>query len=108
MGMFMKIYQSSIGKKFSMALTGLFLCIYLVIHLGGNLLLLKKDGGESFDRYAEILPSLLIIRVIEIGLFAVFIGHILTGVILWIQNKRSRPVGYAMNKPQENRSVFSR
>ena len=108
MGIITKIYQSSIGKKIVMSLTGLFLCIYLVVHLAGNLLLLKQDGGAAFDAYAEFLPSLLIIKIIEYVLFAVFIGHIVTSTILWIKNKRARPQQYEMNKPQENSSFFSR
>jgi len=107
-GFFLNIYRSSIGKKIIMGLTGLFLCIYLVVHLGGNLLLLKQDGGAAFDQYAELLPGLLIIRIIEIFLFAVFLGHILSGTILWVVNKQSRTVRYEVNKPQENSSLFSR
>ena len=102
------ISNSSIGKKLLMALTGLFLCTYLVVHLAGNLLLLKQDEGKVFDAYAELLPSLLIIRIIEIGLFAVFTLHILSGTILWLQNKAARPQKYEMNKPQANSSFFSR
>jgi succinate dehydrogenase / fumarate reductase cytochrome b subunit len=91
-----------------MCLTGLFLCMYLIIHLGGNLLLLRQDGGAAFDTYAEILPSLLIIRIIEIFLFAVFIGHIASGTALWIMNRGARGHRYEVNKPQENSSIFSR
>src|SRR5258708_2178296 len=91
-----------------MGLTGLFLCVYLIVHLGGNLLLLKQDGGAAFDKYAELLPGLLIIRIIEIFLFAVFLGHILSGTILWFLNRQARGVRYEMNKPEENSSLFSR
>ena len=102
------MFSSSIGKKLLMSLTGLFLCTYLVVHLAGNLLLLKQDGGKSFDEYAELLPSLFIIRVIEIGLFAVFILHIVSGTVLWLQNRAARPQKYRVNKPQQNSSFFSR
>ena len=108
MGTLSKMYQSSIGKKLAMGLTGLFLCIYLVVHLAGNLLLLKQDGGAAFDRYAELLPSFLIIQIIEYVLYAVFLGHIITGTVLWVKNKKARPEKYAVNKPQENSSFFSR
>jgi succinate dehydrogenase / fumarate reductase cytochrome b subunit len=104
----LRLFTSSIGKKFLMALTGLFLCTYLVVHLAGNLLLLRQDGGASFDAYAEFLPSLLIVRIIEIGLFAVFILHIVSGLNVWWQNRRARPEKYSSSKPQENSSFFSR
>lgn len=102
------IYRSSVGKKIVVALTGLFLCVYLIVHLGGNLLLFRCDGGASFNAYAEFLPNLLVIRIIEILLFAIFIGHILTGTILWILNRRARPRKYLVNNPQDNSSWFSR
>ena len=108
MSTLLSIFNSSIGKKLLMALTGLFLCTYLVVHLAGNLLLLKQDGGKAFDQYSELLPSLLIIQVIEYGLFAVFILHIISGTVLWLQNRAARPQKYAVNKPQENSSFFSR
>jgi len=101
-------YHSSIGKKFIVGLTGVCLCIYLVVHLGGNLLLFKNDGGAAFDRYAELLPSLLIILIVEKILFAIFICHILFGTIVWAINKFSRPQKYLVNKPQENSSFSSR
>ena len=108
MNAFVTFYNSSIGKKLVVGLTGLFLCVYLVVHLGGNLLLFKNDGGAAFDQYAEILPSLLFIRIIELGLFAVFLLHIVTATVLWILNRQARPTPYVMNKPQENSSFFSR
>ncbi|MBI1806473.1 MAG: succinate dehydrogenase cytochrome b subunit [Ignavibacteria bacterium] len=108
MGTFTELYHSSIGKKLVVGLTGILLCIYLVVHLGGNLFLFKDDGVAAFDAYAEILPSLLVIRIIEILLFAVFIGHIVTGTLVWIRNKRARPRQYEVTKPNENSSFFSR
>ena len=108
MGIFIELLRSSVGKKIIAGVTGVFLCIYLVVHLGGNLLLFKCDGGAAFNAYAEFLPNLLIIRIIEIVLFAVFIGHILTGTFLWILNKLARPQKYLVSRPQENSSWFSR
>jgi succinate dehydrogenase / fumarate reductase cytochrome b subunit len=108
MNTLINIYQSSIGKKLVVALTGLCLCIYLVVHVGGNLLLFKHDGGAAFNTYAEILPSILIIRIIEIILFVIFIVHGFTGTYVWILNKRARPQKYEENKPQENSKLSSR
>jgi len=103
-----RIFSSSIGKKFIVGLTGLCLCIYLVVHVGGNFLLFKDDGGAAFDTYAEILPSLLLILIIEKILFAVFLAHAIGGVYLWFQNKRARPRTYALNKPAESSALSSR
>src|SRR5512140_2353336 len=108
MSILLQLYRSSIGKKIVVGVTGLFLCIYLIVHAAGNIFLFKNDGGKAFNTYAEILPSLWFIRVIEIVLFAVFIGHIATGVYVWFLNRTARPVKYRVSHPQENSSFFSR
>jgi succinate dehydrogenase / fumarate reductase cytochrome b subunit len=108
MNFLIELYTSTVGKKFFMALTGLFLCTYLVVHVGGNLLLFKQDGGAAFNTYAEILPSLLIIRIIEIVLFLIFLGHIFTGTILWIRNKQARPIKYEKFEASDNSTLTSR
>ena len=102
------LYRSSVGKKILIGTTGICLCIYLIVHLAGNLLLFKNDGGAAFNAYAEILPSLLIIRIIEVILFAIFAGHIFLGVVLWLMNRRARPHRYAVNKASENSDLLSR
>jgi len=104
----LKFYRSSIGKKVLMALTGLFLCSFLVEHLIGNLLLFKQDGGATFDAYGEFMSNNFLIRTIEIGLFAVFVAHIIDGTWLWLVNRRTRPQRYEMNKPSGNSCLASR
>lgn len=108
MNTFVRIYNSSLGRKLVVALTGICLCSFLIVHLAGNFLLFKQDGGASFDQYAEILPSILFIRVIEIGLFAILLAHIVTGTALWILNRSARPLKYEENNPRENSSFLSR
>lgn len=108
MGLLTDLYASSIGKKITVGLTGVLLCTYLIVHLGGNLLLFRSDGGAAFDAYAEILPGLLVIRIIEVGLFAVFLLHIVTGFLFWLRNRKARPSGYAVNRRNENSDPFSR
>ena len=82
-------YKSSIGKKVVMSLTGLFLCLYLVEHLAGNLLLFVNDGGMMYETYSEIMVSNPVIRVIEVVLFASLLGHALSGLVVWIKNRSS-------------------
>ena len=108
MGILSTLYRSSVGKKILMATTGMLLCVYLIVHLAGNLLLFKNDNGEAFNAYAAVLPSLIVIRIIEILLFAIFAGHIILGTIFWAYNRATRPRKYEMNKPSENSSFFSR
>jgi succinate dehydrogenase / fumarate reductase, cytochrome b subunit len=101
-------YSSSIGQKLVSALTGLFLCAFLVIHLSGNLLLFKNDGGQAFNNYAEANASSWIMRSLEIVLFAGFLIHIFWGIRIWFLNRRARPQTYIENRPSENSSLFSR
>lgn len=102
------LYSSSIGQKLVSAITGLFLCAFLVVHLAGNLLLFKNDGGRAFDEYAASNASNLLIRSLEVVLFAGFLIHIFWGIRLWLFNRRARPRGYQVNRSAENSSLFSR
>ncbi len=88
---------SSIAKKIWMALLGLFLMVFLVIHLGINLCLLRSDGGEWFRAAAHFMGTNYVVKVFEVVLFAGFILHIILGIILQVQNWMSRPVRYAVN-----------
>lgn len=68
----------------------------------------KNDGGRAFDQYAESNSSSILIRSLEIVLFAGFLIHIYWGIQIWIYNRRARRKGYAVYRPSENSSLFSR
>lgn len=87
-------FSSSLGKKLIMALTGLFLCSFLVVHLIGNFQLLKSDGGESFNLYAKFMTSNPLIRITSILLYTSILGHAAWGLYLVFKNKQARPVAY--------------
>ena len=100
--------NSSIGKKILMACTGLFLIIFLAGHLSGNLALFANDGGESFNQYAKFLKAIPGIKVIEIGLALCFLLHMVNGVWLYFQNKKAKPIGYAVNAGSKSSTFSSR
>ncbi len=102
------LVKSSIGQKLLMALTGLFLCTFLLEHLIGNLLLFINDGGVIYDAYGEFLSGNIVIRTVEIGLFLGFLAHIAYGTTLWLRNKRKRPTPYEQNNPSANSTLASR
>jgi len=107
MGWFLKFINSSIGKKFMMAVTGSFLIIFLIIHLIGNITLFF--GPEAFNGYVSTLDVVKpLIRVIEIVLALAFILHIFYGTWLWFVNKKARKVGYKINASSENSTFSSR
>lgn len=107
MGWFIQFSNSSIGKKFVMAVTGSFLIIFLIVHLIGNLTLFL--GEEAFNDYVLALEAIKpLIRIIELVLLAAFIFHIFNGIRLWLENKRANPNKYAINVGSDNSTVFSR
>lgn len=101
-----KVIFSSISKKFLMALAGLFLILFLPVHLGINFLLLYKDP-EPFNKAAHFMATFPVIKVFEITLFGGLIIHIICGVFIQIQNWLARPVGYVSRNKSET-SFFSR
>ena len=87
--------HTSVGRKQLMALTGLLLSIFLILHLSGNLLLLVNDGGEKFNAYAQGLANLGILKVIgEIALASLFLAHIWLALLLTSQNRKARNSPY--------------
>jgi succinate dehydrogenase / fumarate reductase cytochrome b subunit len=95
MSEFKQTFNSSLGKKLIMALTGLFLCTFLIVHLGGNLLLFSNDNGYSFNVYANFLTHFPPIEVIAYLLYISILVHALYATILTIKNRKARPVSYA-------------
>jgi succinate dehydrogenase / fumarate reductase cytochrome b subunit len=101
-----KILFSSISKKFVMALAGLFLLLFLPVHLTVNLMLLKSDP-DPFNKAAHFMASFPVIKVIEVVLFTALIIHFLYGIYVQILNWLSRPIRYAVRHKTET-SFFSR
>jgi succinate dehydrogenase / fumarate reductase cytochrome b subunit len=93
MGNKLLIY-SSITKKVVMALAGLFLITFLVVHLAINLLLLSNDDGAAFRIAVEFMTTNPLIKIMEIFLMGGFAIHIVIGVFIQIQNWLARPVRY--------------
>jgi succinate dehydrogenase / fumarate reductase cytochrome b subunit len=101
-------FTSSIGKKFVMALTGLFLVSFLVIHVGVNACIWANDGGEMFNIAAHFMGTTIVIRILEVGLFLVFFIHIIQGLVLEFQNRKKRGVSYAINYGNRGSTWYSR
>lgn len=108
MGWTKLFFTSSIGRKFLVAVTGLFLVLFLLEHLTGNLLLLLPDGGDTYNIYAHFLATFPALRPLEIVLFLGFIFHIAYATIVTINNRKARPIGYAVSNAGANSSWISR
>jgi succinate dehydrogenase / fumarate reductase cytochrome b subunit len=103
-----EFFTSSIGKKLVMGLTGLFLISFLVVHVGINACIWADDNGEMFNKAAHFMGSAIVIRILEVGLFVGFIIHILQGIVLEIQNRKKRGIGYKVNLGNRGSTWYSR
>jgi len=100
---FLDLFSSSLGRKVLMALTGLFLILFLIVHLIGNLQLLKNDEGAAFNTYAEFISTNPLIQLVSKGNFAFISLHIIWGIMLTIRNRKARgTIEYA----QPNKSTI--
>jgi len=88
------LFYSSITKKIILALAGLFLITFLVMHLAINLLLLLNDGGSAYSEAVSFMTTNPLIKIMEIFLFGGFAIHIILGVIIQVYNWMARPVRY--------------
>ncbi len=98
------IFTSSIGKKLMMSLAGLFLIIFLTLHLAINITIVLFKNSETFNKGATFMTTNPVIQVMEVVLFAGFLLHMIYGSILQIQNLIARPVWY--KKPNNSQTSF--
>ncbi|WP_423147575.1 succinate dehydrogenase cytochrome b subunit [Rubrolithibacter danxiaensis] len=108
MSSFTTTFSSTLGKKLIMALTGLFLCVFLVVHLIGNLQLFKDDQGQAFNAYSYFMTHALPIKIISYVLYLSIVLHAVYALIVTTRNKKARPQGYAVYHGEKNSSWSSR
>ena len=99
------IFSNSVGHKLVMAITGLFLILFLLVHLAMNLTLVMNHvflfghqwgEGELYNTAAHFMISTPLIRLMEPLLAAGFIFHIVYATIITVRNRRHRPISYAV------------
>jgi succinate dehydrogenase cytochrome b subunit len=90
-------FDSSVGMKILIGVTGLALVLYLIVHIAGNLMVF--GGPAFFNKYAYTLESNPLIPVIEIGLLVIFLAHVYKTVSMFLANQQARPARYVQKKP---------
>ncbi len=102
------LLKSSIGKKVFMALTGLFLCLFLVGHLAGNLqLFIPGEAGQiQFNKYAEFMTTNPLVKILSYVTYFSILFHVFDGLALTIKNRKARPQRYHYKKDGAN-SIWS-
>ncbi|MGI8951727.1 MAG: succinate dehydrogenase [Chitinophagaceae bacterium] len=101
-------FTSSVGKKLIMGLTGIFLILFLIVHVGLNACIWANDHGKMFNVAANFMGSIIVIRIIEIGLFVFIFLHAIQGLLLDASNKTKRGVGYAIDYGNRGSKWYSR
>ena len=97
---------ASIGKKQIMAVTGISFCLFLAVHLIGNLTL--YGGRDFFLSYVDHLHAFgYLVTAAEWGMVVLALVHIFTGLLLFYENVRARPVSYAVKKNAGGRTIGS-
>jgi len=104
------LLKTSLVKKYWMAATGLFLCLFLLGHLAGNLQLFmtSEEGLLQFNAYAKFMTGNPVVKLLSYLTYFSILFHSVDGIMLARQNRLARPVNYAMNKPGANSSWASR
>lgn len=99
---------SSLGKKYLMGLTGLFLIVFLVVHVCINACIYFNDGGVTYNMVAGFMANNIIMRILEVGLFLGIILHVVQALILTLQNNKARPQKYAVQNSAASSKWYSR
>lgn len=96
-------------RKTIMALTGLFLCIFLVVHLSANFILVLPESTARglYNSYSTLLRENPLITAVSYLLYASILLHAIYALVITIRNRQSKPVRYAKNQASENSSWAS-
>ncbi|MEM8968582.1 MAG: succinate dehydrogenase, partial [Bacteroidota bacterium] len=91
-------------RKGIIAATGLFLCLFLVVHLSANcILLLPEDVARGvYNAYSTTLRESPLIKLVAYLLYASIIFHVVYAAIVTVKNRKAKPNTYAINHSQEN------
>ncbi len=100
----MSYLSSTIGRKQVVGIAGLGLCLFVLTHMLGNLLVFVSP--QAYNEYGHALTSNPLIYIAEAGLIAIFLGHIILALCLSMKNKAARPVKYAVNAEGEKSTSF--
>jgi succinate dehydrogenase / fumarate reductase cytochrome b subunit len=100
--------KSSLGKKLVMGITGFFLITFLIVHVSCNCCIFANDGGVLFNKVADFMAHNILIRIMEVVLFAGIFTHMIQALIITLHNNKARPIKYAVTNGQANSKWYSR
>lgn len=96
-------------RKTIMAATGLFLCIFLIVHLSANCILLLPEevARGMYNSYSTTLRESPLIKVVAYLLYLSILLHVVYALLITIRNRRAKPGRYVVNHSRENSSWTS-
>lgn len=102
--------MSSIGYKIIMSVTGLFLCLFLVVHLAGNLqvFLPESQARLQFNAYSKLLSGNPLIQIASVVTASSIVAHSVLALVLTRRNRRARETRYVYDKPGETSPWYAR
>jgi len=87
------VFRSSIGRKALMAVTGLALLGYVIVHMIGNFQVYQ--GRDALNAYAKMLKGMAtLLWGARLTLLVLFVAHVYLGITLYLENRAARPIGY--------------
>ncbi|MGD9556233.1 MAG: succinate dehydrogenase cytochrome b subunit [Mangrovibacterium sp.] len=98
----------AIGRKFIVSISGIFLMLFICVHLVANLLLIFDDSGELFNQGANFMATNPFIKIMEPVLALGFLVHIVWSFYVSYMNYKARPVRYAQSNASYSSSWASR
>jgi len=108
MGVLSFLFSSSLGRKLIMAVTGISLIAFLLVHCLINATVFFNDGGKTFNEAAEFMAHNWFIRTTEILLFVGLLLHIVQGLYLVFDNRKKRFAKYSGKAGNANSTWYSR
>lgn len=103
-----QVFTSSVGKKLIMGFTGIFLILFLIVHVGLNACIWADDGGKMFNAGAHFMGANWVPRILEVGLFLGLLLHIVQGLMLVFYNRSKRGIQYAIAYGNKGSKWYSR
>ncbi len=96
-------------RKLLIAGTGLFLCLFLVVHLSANLILVLPEevARGLYNSYSTTLRESPLIKIVAYALYLAIVLHVIYAIVITIHNRRAKPQKYVMNRSNENSSWAS-
>lgn len=79
-----------------MSITGIFIIVFVAVHVSGNSLLFKNDGGLAFNAYSSLMSTNPLIQMVSKVNYALILLHVIYAIVLTRKNQSARPVGYAI------------